>query len=102
MKATIEYGLRVVLPSGYKPILGEDCIGCGECAKYCQFDAIEMIPFTENGKEKKKAKMVLEKCFGCGVCETKCKRKNITLILDPEKGVPLNIKSLQQKQTSPH
>jgi formate hydrogenlyase subunit 6/NADH:ubiquinone oxidoreductase subunit I len=91
-----EYKMRTVLPSGYRAFTGEDCTGCGECSKYCQFDAIDMISFPDNGKERKKYHIVAERCFGCGICETKCKKENINLILDPEKGVPLDIEDLVQ------
>jgi ferredoxin len=91
-----EYKMKTVLPSGYSAITGENCTGCGECSKYCQFEAIEMISFLDNGKERKKYKIDAEKCFGCGICEVKCKKENISLILDPEKGVPLNIEDLVQ------
>jgi len=89
-----EYKMKTILPSGYRAISGEDCSGCGECSKYCQFDAIEMSFFSDNGKKRKKYNIVAERCFGCGICETKCKKDNISLILDPEKGIPLNIDSL--------
>ncbi len=96
IKAMSEYNMRTVLPSGYRAIIGMDCIGCGECGKYCQFDAIEMISFSDNGKEKKRCNVIAERCFGCGICERKCKKENISLILDPEKGIPLNIEDLVQ------
>ena len=91
-----EYNMKTVLPSGYRAIIGEDCIGCGECAKHCQFDAIEIISFSDNGKEKKRCNVIPERCFGCGICESKCKKENISLILDPEKGIPLNIETLAE------
>ena len=94
-----EYNMKGLLPSGYCAIIGEDCIGCGECAKYCQFDAIEMISFSDNGKEKKVGNVIPERCFGCGICESKCKKENISLILDPEKGIPLNIETLAEMST---
>ena len=89
-----EHNMRSILPSGYLAVIGEKCVGCSKCAKNCQFDAIEMISFTNNGKEKKRAKIIKEKCFGCGICESKCKNENITMVLDPEKGIPLNIEEL--------
>lgn len=98
MKAVFEYKMRAVLPSGYRAVIGDDCVGCGECAKHCQFDAIEIISILANGKEKKKSRLISEKCFGCGICESKCKKGNISLILDPEKGVPLNIETLAQSR----
>ena len=32
-----EHKMKVVLPSGYLAVINEDCKGCGECSKYCQF-----------------------------------------------------------------
>ncbi|UCE42872.1 MAG: 4Fe-4S binding protein [Candidatus Aminicenantes bacterium] len=90
--------MKTVLPSGYSAISREDCTGCGECSKYCQFDAIETISFSDNGKKRKKYNVIAERCFGCGICETKCKKENISLILDPEKGLPLNIEDLVQSK----
>ena len=54
------------------------------------------IPFEDNGKIRKKINVKTEQCFGCGICETKCKKENISLILDPEKGIPLDIEILAQ------
>jgi ferredoxin len=96
IKSMKEYKMRSVLPSGYRAITKDDCIGCGECAKNCQFEAIEMITKTDNGKKKEIAKIIPEKCFGCGICESKCKNENISIIIDDSKGIPLNIENLAQ------
>lgn len=96
MKFMAEYNVNMILPSGYRSIIGEDCIGCGVCATYCQFDAMEMIPFSDNGKERKSCKVLRERCFGCGICESKCEKGAISLVRDPEKGIPLNIETLAQ------
>ncbi|MCK4488299.1 MAG: 4Fe-4S binding protein [Desulfobacterales bacterium] len=98
MKAVFEYKMRTLLPSGYRAVIGKNCVGCGECAKHCQFDAIEIVSIRDNGKKKKKANVIPEKCYGCGVCESKCKKENISLVLDPKKGVPLNIEVLAQSK----
>jgi len=96
IKFMTEYNMKGVLPSGYRAVMGEDCIGCCECAKHCQFDAIEIISISGKGKEKKICNIIPEKCFGCGICESKCKKENISLILDAEKGIPLNIETLAE------
>jgi len=96
MKFMNDYDMKGMLPSGYLAVIGDNCVGCGECQKYCQFDAIEKIPFLDNGKEKKKYIIIPEKCFGCGICENKCKKENISLMLDAEKGIPLDIEELSK------
>ena len=78
-----EYNMKSVLPSGYRAITKENCTGCGECSKNCQFEAIEMITKTD-------------KCFGCGICESKCEHENISIIVDATNGIPLNIENLAQ------
>jgi ferredoxin len=96
MKFMAEYNMKLLLPSGYRSIIGKGCIGCGECTKYCQFNAMLMTSFLDNGKEKKRCDVISERCFGCGICESKCKKGAISLVLDPEKGIPLNIEILAQ------
>jgi ferredoxin len=89
-----EYRMKTILPSGYRAIAADECTGCGECVKCCQFDAIDEIHFTDNGKTRKKIRIDDERCFGCGICVPKCRKENISLIRDPEKGVPLDIEEL--------
>ncbi|MBU0986513.1 MAG: 4Fe-4S binding protein [Proteobacteria bacterium] len=96
MKFMAEYNMRTVLPSGYRSVIKEACDGCGECATYCQFDAIQTVSFAHNGKEKRRCRVIPRKCFGCGICESKCKKGNISMILDAEKGIPLDIETLSQ------
>jgi ferredoxin len=94
MKFMAAYHVNMILPSGYRSVIGEDCNGCGECAPYCQFDALEMIPFPDDGSGGKRCRVIDERCFGCGICESKCRQGVISLVLDPEKGLPLNIEAL--------
>ncbi|NVM27796.1 MAG: 4Fe-4S binding protein [Candidatus Helarchaeota archaeon] len=52
------------------------CVGCGQCAEVCIFDAMKI----SNGK----AKIDQDKCKGCGRCERKCPNEAITITLgDP-------------------
>jgi Pyruvate/2-oxoacid:ferredoxin oxidoreductase delta subunit len=35
-----------------------------------------------------------ELCMGCGICVSKCPQEAIQLVLDPTKGVPLEVSAL--------
>jgi heterodisulfide reductase subunit A-like polyferredoxin len=48
------------------------CVGCKECAKVCQFNAIKY-------SDKEKIKIDVKKCFGCGICRSVCKKDAIFL-----------------------
>ncbi len=64
----------------------ELCIGCGDCSDYCQFSAI----YTDNGY----AVVDLESCMGCGICATHCGQGAISMVHDPSRGEPLEIRKL--------
>jgi heterodisulfide reductase subunit A len=52
----------------------EICVGCGECAAACPFQAMEMV-----GKGKKqKARVITAACKGCGVCAGACPSGAVT------------------------
>jgi electron transport complex protein RnfB len=53
--------------------ISQQCDGCGECVKVCQFKAIE----SEPGK---KHVVIKDKCIGCGRCFEVCPIKAITMI----------------------
>lgn len=91
-----EHNMKIIQPSGYVAVIGDDCIGCGRCKEHCQFDAIEFISGSDNGEDALRCAIIPDKCFGCGICEGKCERGNISLILDPDKGTPLHIESLAE------
>jgi Pyruvate/2-oxoacid:ferredoxin oxidoreductase delta subunit len=83
-------GTPMLASSGYiAQINHEECISCWTCEPYCQFGALTI---SESG-----CSMVLEeKCMGCGVCVNQCPQEAISLVLAPEKGVPLEIEKLMQ------
>ncbi len=53
--------------------ISQQCDGCGECVKACQFEAIE-------GEPGKKHVVIKEKCIGCGRCFEVCPIKAVTMI----------------------
>jgi len=82
-------GTPMLAPSGYVSKVDHDlCIGCGICSDFCQFEAIETVDDV--------AQVNFEKCMGCGVCSSKCEQGAISLKLEPDKGIPLDICDLQE------
>lgn len=82
-------GVPMLASSGYISQVDEDlCIGCGDCAEYCQFDALHVVEGW--------SQVNYEECMGCGVCVDKCLQGAIMLVRDDSKGVPLEICSLME------
>ena len=77
----------MLIPSGYlAQVEMGACVGCGQCAAYCQFGALAL----EDGHI-----MVDEaRCMGCGICLDKCQQEAMSLRLEPAKGEPLEIQKL--------
>lgn len=94
MKLMAEHQMQMLLPSGYRAVIGAGCSGCGLCARHCQFEALEIFAVTEAGKEGKSCRVRDEKCFGCGICAGQCPQGAISLVRDPAKGIPLDIDQL--------
>jgi len=81
------HGTPMLASSGYVSQVDETrCRGCGECADFCQFEALT-IP---NGH----AIVDAARCMGCGVCVSKCAQEAISLRRDPGRGEPLEIHQL--------
>ena len=83
MRAFKEYGIPMLVPSGYVSQVSEECTGCGVCVELCPFGAISM--------DGDRAEVTYERCFGCGLCQSHCPAAAITLKRDPKKGEPLDI-----------
>jgi Pyruvate/2-oxoacid:ferredoxin oxidoreductase delta subunit len=80
-------GTPMLASSGYVSVVDEElCIGCEDCASYCQFGALEVVDGI--------SKIHYEKCMGCGVCVDKCPQGALTLVRDASKGMPLEICAL--------
>lgn len=82
-------GTPMLASSGYSSQVDEDlCIGCSDCAEFCQFHALEVVDGVN--------RVNYEKCMGCGVCVSKCSQDALSLVLDSSKGVPLEICSVMK------
>ena len=82
-------GTPMLASSGYVATVDHTvCVGCGTCAKYCQFDAITYIDGVKRVDE--------QACMGCGVCVPKCPKGAIALERDLSKSPPLEIEELMR------
>jgi ferredoxin len=80
-------GTPMLASSGYVSRVAADlCVGCGICADFCQFDAISV----DDGM----AAVDTAACMGCGVCVSKCPEGALSLLRDPTRGEPLEIRAL--------
>lgn len=83
-------GTPMLSSSGYIcEVNSQQCIGCGLCAKTCQFEALQInnkIVTIDN-----------EKCMGCGACISSCKPLALTLTRDSTKAEPLEIHRLLEE-----
>jgi ferredoxin len=80
-------GVPMLASSGYvcRP-RAELCVACGSCVESCQFDALSI------GDQ---AVVVDNKaCMGCGVCISHCDEGALSLVPDPDRGAPLDIRIL--------
>jgi len=80
-------GTPMLASSGYVACVDADlCAGCGTCADLCQFGAL----LVEDGV----AAVDATACMGCGVCVSQCAQNALSLVRDPAKGEPLEIRQL--------
>jgi len=77
-------GVPMLASSGYISLVEKElCEGCENCVASCPFGAISM--------NEKHSVVDTALCMGCGVCVSKCEKHAHSLILDPDKGEPLEI-----------
>jgi ferredoxin len=81
------HGVPMLAASGYRSQVDTDvCIGCGDCSNLCQFGALS----ADGGIAIVDAAL----CMGCGVCVSHCTQGALSLVRDPGKGEPLEIREL--------
>ena len=74
MHATVTHAIPVMFRGEYvAEIAPEECAGCRECMRVCQFGAVTYSPSN------KKAVIDQRWCYGCGVCRSACKKNAIRL-----------------------
>lgn len=85
-------GIPMLCSSGYAAqVDAERCVGCGNCTKYCQFDALRLEDRLVH---------VTGDCMGCGVCVSKCPKDALSLVRAPERGTPLQVERLEDLENS--
>jgi dissimilatory sulfite reductase (desulfoviridin) alpha/beta subunit len=80
-------GVDMLASSGY--VVQNDpelCVGCGNCAQFCQFGALKARDRTLQVKT--------ARCMGCGACVSKCPKQALSLRLEPSRGMPLLVEEL--------
>lgn len=77
-------GTPMLASSGYVCEVDETlCIGCGECAEFCQFGALSLDGYA--------SAVDRGLCMGCGVCVSKCTEGALSLTRELSRGEPLEI-----------
>jgi ferredoxin len=88
--AMVNHGIPMMTSSGYVARVDPSrCQACGKCQAACPFQAIHVDD---------KAAVDWEACLGCGVCEGQCPQGAVSLVRDPNKGVPLDVRLLAQRE----
>jgi NAD-dependent dihydropyrimidine dehydrogenase PreA subunit len=86
-------GTPMLTSSGYVVTIDADlCIGCGICVNCCQFGALLV--------EDSAVTLDSVACMGCGVCVSKCEQGALSLVHDPSKGEPLEIRKLIARESA--
>jgi len=77
--------LTNVAPSGYTVVINEErCVHCGTCSEACKFEAMR-----RNGDGTRVYDGAV--CLGCGLCVENCQGEALSLEIDAEKGLPLDL-----------
>lgn len=89
----LDPALSMNAPAGYRVIHdSERCTACGHCATVCHFEAVRW----ENGQRQYRQ----VRCMGCELCVEQCPRQALTLEIDPDKPLPLDLDRLTRQNQS--
>ena len=91
LAGNIDKSLSMTAGSGYS-IRHDDarCIHCGVCATICRFGG---ITFADDIRSYDR-----DVCLGCGLCVENCHQEAISLYVDPDKPLPLDLDLIQAAQ----
>jgi len=81
------HGTPMLASSGYISHVDTDlCVGCDTCSSCCPFGALSLNDAT----------IVVDSalCMGCGACVSRCREGALTLVRDPTRSEPLEIREL--------
>ena len=88
-------GIPMLASSGFVSVVDKaECNGCGTCAPFCQFNAIEINADL--------AEVNPDVCMGCGICESMCPQNAVRLQRDLNRSAPLDLDELIQEQAQDH
>lgn len=78
-KVSTQIGHAVWIKKNCLPVI--DGTSCGNCARHCPAEAIEMVPLKANDDESPMVPVVNEaRCIGCGACEYLCPSRPFSAI----------------------
>lgn len=87
----IDENLSMSAESGYSILHdAEKCKRCGKCEKICHFGVIEL----GNGHRRYNKK----KCMGCELCVENCPQGALSLYIDPDKPLPLDLDKIKERE----
>ncbi|GAB6124918.1 4Fe-4S binding protein [Humidesulfovibrio idahonensis] len=85
--AAQRHGVNMLASSGYVvQVDAEKCVGCGNCATFCQFGALKA--------RERMLQIKTARCMGCGACVSKCPKQALSLKADPCRGMPLLVEDI--------
>jgi len=74
-KMKFDYDIPIYFKAEYVGVIDwDECSGCKECKKFCQYGAILYSAFND------KCSIDPQRCYGCGICRVVCPNETISLV----------------------